>query len=754
MAIRIWEKENRFQDRRTRKALAAILRLHHQGKGKSGWNAPELENEKWPGGQEWIRCQDVFERRLWEWLEPPVFSLKQATQADAACMLMLANVILADWIASGSFFFDTNEDTPEQEIRERACDFLRQSGMVPMAFPRVHSFCTLWPQIPEAQKRPLQNALDCFFAETETEELPQMMILEAPMGEGKTEAGIYAAFRLMEYWKKNGFYIALPTSATANQMEIRMNRFLKMHGERNAKLLHSSAWLFESEFQLEEDDVHTEAELWLSSSKRGLLAPAAVGTVDQAMMAAMRVKYGVLRLEGLAGKALIIDEAHAYDAYMSDIIGKLLEWCKAMSVPVVMLSATLPPGRKRGMISCYAREFISEKGYPMMTAVYQDGRVRQIRVPGSYQKNTVRVEMLPLLERPVQVAEQALKKIEDGGCVCVLMNTIKEAQQVYQCIREMAEPQVRLLLFHSGFSMGRRAQIEKQCVEWFGPSGNRPQKAILVATQVVEQSIDIDMDALITAVAPIDLLLQRVGRMHRRRETWRPDNLKIPVLTILMPESREDYGATELIYYRLLLERTVAVLEKKHTLSIPDDIPELVEMVYDEECREDDDVENFLKRSFQIELQTGEGMQMELGSPQTKRFGLAGEMQTLPWSDEDEQFLNAKTRLGEVTRKIAVVPQKLFQNVKAVLDAGRYPDLKLSRQVLLYSVTISERQCRALHLEDSSMMLQGSGRLHAVWVFCCDSEENVSACDTLMAQIGDVRLSLDRELGLFIKKEW
>ena len=754
-AIRIWENTFQFADEKTRKSLAAILRLHHQGKEGC---APSLIDEEWPQGMKWVRQQEIMEARLRKWIQPPSFSIQNARQADAGFMLMLAIVIMSDWIASGNMLADTTDDTPENEIENRTKDFLNQAGLLPANLPCYSSFCSAWPQIRETQKRPLQNHLDQFFSKRENQELPLLMILEAPMGEGKTEAGIYAALKLMKYWGKDGFYIALPTAATANQMESRINRFLEIHGGQNAKLLHSAAWLSDPQFVLDEKGEQTQAELWLTSSKRALLAPTAVGTVDQAMMAAMRIKYGVLRLEGLAGKVLIIDEIHAYDAYMTDIILKLLAWCKAMGVPVIMLSATLPAARKERILKQYSDDVSVLSAYPLITAAYRGGKTEQESVYESYQNNEIYVQLAPILHDAGAIARMAVSKVREGGCICVLMNTVKEAQAVYRELKRNADADTKLLLFHSRFSMARRNQIEQQCIRLFGPGGERPEKAILVATQVVEQSLDIDMDGMITAIAPVDLLLQRMGRMHRHKETFRPSSLSRPVFTVLVPAVGEDYGLTGEIYYQLLLQRTYTCLEKiclekNYQISIPNDLKNMVEFVYDETCRVEDDLESFLERSFQDELKEGESGQIELDEPKEKGFGMRWLTQAPIFGDDEDGFLPAKTRLGEESEKLAVLPAELYEKIKTVLDEGRHPDIRLSRKILLYSVSVPKRQLRKLFQHSRDGILTGTGRLYKVIMVRCDNEEIAAPESTLTAQIGGTKIQMDSEFGFFIEQE-
>ncbi|MBQ3590315.1 MAG: DEAD/DEAH box helicase, partial [Clostridia bacterium] len=220
---------------------------------------------------------------------------------------------------------------------------------------RIHEkhIWDIWSWMKPESLRPVQSVLDTYLSSKN--EMPVLMILEAPMGEGKTEAGIYAALQMAEYWTKNGLYIGLPTAATSNQMHNRVNSLLETHHIGAARLLHSMAWLEETD-DTSVKDADNEYSDWLKPSKRALLSPWAVGTVDQVLMSVLRVKYGVLRLLGLFGKVLVLDEIHAYDAYMSSIIKRLLEWCKVLKIPVVMLSATLPEEKRAELLAVYTSD--------------------------------------------------------------------------------------------------------------------------------------------------------------------------------------------------------------------------------------------------------------------------------------------------------------------------------------------------------------------------------------------------------------
>ena len=206
------------------------------------------------------------------------------------------------------------------------------------------------------------------------------------------------------------------------------------------------------------------------------------------MMSVLLVKYGVLRLLGLAEKTLVIDELHSYDVYMSEILHRLLEWCKALEIPVVLLSATLPPEKKAQMLSAYTDHPI-QPCYPSITAVTESGNVIVRPVSRTEKRQTVSVELCPVLHHAEQIAEKAMGLVKDGGCLCILLNTVQQAQETYQALKTK-EFDGELLLFHARFPIGQRDQIEQRCIRLFGKEkAARPQKAILVATQVDRKSV-------------------------------------------------------------------------------------------------------------------------------------------------------------------------------------------------------------------------------------------------------------------------
>ena len=531
VVMRIWQKKERFEFERrnnTVKNLAEILGEHHQRKKGEKGRTPEIPDSE--SKVLWRQQQEIFEDILYEQFHPPKVILNADTgNVSAACMLMLGIVILSDWLASSRAFASEelaeNEDINNyyQKIQKRASILVKQSRLSETNLPKGWLFTDVWTNISREKMRSLQTTSERLMLK---EEKPLLMIIEAPMGEGKTEAGAYAAFCMGKYYGKKGFYVALPTSATANQMHGRMENLVKqLFHNKEVRLLHSLAWLIDETTKEKQEFISEDkryAQEWTTPLRRGLLEGYSVGTIDQVLMSALYVKYGVLRLLGMQNKVLILDEVHAYDAYMQDILLKMLMWCKSMKIPVVMLSATLATETKETILEVYDVNFQKEQEYPAITAVYQNGQYQVTQIPKVASEKDIVIHLKESMNDIEAICDLSLKTVQNGGCLCVLTNTVKKAQKLYSLIKEKKTEGTQLYLFHAAFSVKQKNKIEKKVVQLFGTDKSyRPQSAIVIATQVVEQSLDVDFDFMITDIAPIDLLLQRFGRVFRHKETDR-----------------------------------------------------------------------------------------------------------------------------------------------------------------------------------------------------------------------------------------
>ncbi len=351
-----------------------------------------------------------------------------------------------------------------------------------------------------------------------------------------------------------------------------------------------------------------------------------VGTVDQTLLAVLQVKHVFVRLFGLANKTVIIDEVHAYDAYMSTLLERLLEWLAALGSPVIILSATLPKSKRDSFVYAYlrgggikdgiCRQPVGEDKYPRLSFADVSGTSGKFNV-----RHVVTPQERLLVEwhNDDSLADELKTQLENGGCAAVICNTVQKAQDTYKKLAGFfqklpANERPVLDLLHSRFLYYERKEREERCLKRFskpdkdGESRNRPYKSILVATQIIEQSLDLDFDLMVSEIAPVDLLLQRSGRLQRHKRKYRPpafrdkDGKDRPTLWLLKPptdindnlliddKGMPGFGYSGLIYDKHILLRTWLILRHKFTISVPDEIEELIENVYEKGRACDDKV--------------------------------------------------------------------------------------------------------------------------------------------------------------------
>lgn len=581
---------------------------------------PEIPTEQQPADP-W---QDIWRRARQEltsalrdvFLTQPAPVKCEPTNLSAACMLLCGLTVLADWIGSDARLFeafsgDLNHYPVEAETRAAKAVATRELLSYLPPSTEEPSFRRLFPAFSGA--RPLQEAFD-------PEKLPGLpsqllAIIEAPTGEGKTEAALLLAARLEQRGRLRGFYFALPTMATSNQMFNRVLDYLRKGlgagGRANLLLVHGQASLSDELARLVKNAQHAGlepddavvADSWLLPRKRSLLSPYGVGTVDQAMVGALNVRYGVLRLFGLANKVVIIDEVHAYDVYMTTILDRLLTWLGALGASVILLSATLPRARREKLIEAFRGTAQAARVHPDRLDPYPLITLVDMADPSRPERQLLPTPSEPTRQVDIRSrqggmdqrrtnAQLLVDEVANGGCAAWICNTVAEAQACYLALKSLKRDlplaeKPELLLFHARFPFGVRSEIEQQVFEQFGPDGGRPARAIVVATQVIEQSADLDFDIMMSQIAPIDLLLQRAGRIWRHRRSNRRWRGAAPILILLDPPEPvagspnfESYGR---VYEPWILLRTIAALRGRKAISVPGDVRELVESVYQDE---------------------------------------------------------------------------------------------------------------------------------------------------------------------------
>ena len=729
---RIWKEEK--QKKQLYKPYSYILSLHHQ-RMETG------RHLKIPDA--WIDVQNALETEVRHVFNPPD-RLPDPDCMDAVCILLTGLVILCDWVASSGPFDKLPEAdlTDLSSIRTNAKQSLMKYGLIGDASaPQVQAFSSVFPQI--VRPRDIQNLSG------QLNPYAPLTIIEAPMGEGKTEAALYLAERIRDAWGKRGIYVALPTQATSNQMYGRTKNMLETIQGGRTRLLHGAAFLKREEISVQSDSDAPEAERWFISSLRmGLLDENGVGTIDQAMAGVLLSRFSVLRLLGLTNKVLVVDELHAYDAYMSKIIQSLLRWCRALRIPVILLSATLQSSQREAYLSCFmdGEPLPSlSSAYPLITQADQTGHLNETAAKASM-ISSYTFRPLRLGGDCAAIARYAVGQIKDGGCFCVLMNTVKKAQDVYRALLDIKDADTETLLFHARFPMGRREEIETACLRKFGkgPDACRPQKAILVATQVVEQSLDLDFDGMMTELAPIDLLLQRAGRVHRHRQRIRPKGLEQPIILVILPIESETedlskrYGSNGYVYDPFPLNNTEHLIENGISIQVPGDIRSVIAKVYEQVTQENMAI--WQERAFKQQLMQANAEGCSFPVPDDDTFFPdqgRPEFLNLEVDDGFEPASRASTRLGEPTVRIAFSTPSLFLAAK-----NEALTKEQQKEIYLSSVSLALRSIPASFLDSEALYKIKKGAIKGCYISPhCD----IIGTETFV-------LINDRDLGVLMKE--
>lgn len=543
----------------------------------------------------------------------------------AAAMWWAGLTSVADWIGSNEQFFpyaveiageqtSLNHETYLERARKQASYALLRMGWTGWT---AKSERLTFFQLFGFEPNPMQQAA---IESAGSIDSPGLTLIEASTGSGKTEAAQWVADRCALELGLAGCYIALPTQATSNQMFGRFRQFLeKRYPEQvvNLQLLHGAASLSteldelkqRGDVLLDVKNVFGDDELgspagvvaaeWFTYRKRGLLAPFGVGTVDQALLGVLQIKHVFVRLFGLAHKTIIIDEVHAYDTYMSTLLERLLHWLAALESPVVLLSATLPEARRQALCRAYARGLgdtaadAPAASYPRITEV-RTGEVHAVSIPVKTADEPIRLHWV---EDGNALAGRLHNSLRNGGCVAVICNTVGRAQDMYGLLRDYFENReepswVEIDLLHARFPFEERDRRERAALARFAKpdprtgDAHRPFRAILVSTQIIEQSLDLDFDLMATDLAPADLVLQRAGRLQRHVRP-RPRGLEERPLWIVAPQVSDegipnfDRGSAR-VYDAHVLLRSWLALRGFDSIEIPASVQDLIEAVYDD----------------------------------------------------------------------------------------------------------------------------------------------------------------------------
>lgn len=759
--LRQWLVRRGADERKAAQPLASIVGAHHGRPVTRGQWVEAERRSKGMGGERWAAIRN----ELLDWMSKhtgfeDLLLAPESLELSLPTLIELGGfVVVADWIASNTTHFPLRPfDSPgglDEDLAAR-----NEFGWDEVAMP------------PPWDPSPVTDAGDDFYrqrfewpdhfrphkVQRRAFELAQetdvgLMFIETSTGAGKTEAALAVAHVLASRYGLQGLLVALPTQATTNAMFDRVSRWLHNlpepppdvgawaltlgHGKSRLHKTYVGMLKAFQEFDrqlassdefspiYEHDDSGREGETsnavvhkWFLSAKRRLLANFTVVTIDQLLMAALQRKHLPLAHLALSGKAVIIDEAHASDAFMNVYLDSILSWLGAYRAPVIVLSATLTQERRKAMMAAYAGDRKMEiealstapDDYPLITVVPRSGEpiITEV-VAGDEQRRAVHCSWIAedhLLGQVVGLAER-------GGCLLVVRNTVKDAQATAEALRSAGVENVTLS--HAGFLAADRAMNDAKLTATFGRDNHsdRPSSAVVVATQVVEQSLDVDFDVLFTDLAPVDLLLQRIGRLHRHMRS-RPDHLQEARVFLIGDPGTEDApaqgsGGSHAVYRDHLLLRTAATLrEHGSRITLPDDVAPLVTKALDpgpigppawqpamEKAREEWETRltEQRKRASTWRLKPWQGNR-------DRRRELATWL-GVAHDDKDEQKMQAAVRDIEPTVEVIVVPVSpdgstairppWFEELSVVpesLDTSSLPSDDLAREIASWTVRL------------------------------------------------------------------
>jgi len=725
------------------------------------------------GDKSWDQIRRDLFRDMKSLFSPPenIHFPDDQVAENALLTLLSGFTSVSDWIGSMEDFFPFTEHYIDlEQYLKQAADQAQEAlhslgwiGWKPTG--DMISFKDMFPKI--KQPNEIQNAV---IKQTESIQLPCLMILEAPTGIGKTEAALYLADKWMQSSEGRGLYVAMPTQATSNQMFGRVVEYLGNrypHELINVHLAHSQArWSkYLQDIRLaqigEEESGRIAAMTWFSSNrKRTLLAPFAVGTVDQALMSVLQTRHFFVRLFGLGHKVVIFDEVHAYDTYMSTLFQRLLSWLQAIGASVIVLTATLPAETRKELIAAYLGKkdiTLPKASYPRLTYATPD-ETYVFPLPSPLER-TLDIEWID--KEPETIAQYLNRELQNGGCAAVICNTVKRAQEVYRAIKGACiVDDDNLILFHASFPIAWRNEIEEKVLDHFSKDGKRPEKAIVVATQVIEQSLDLDFDLMVTDLAPVDLILQRAGRLHRHADNPRSERLSSPRLAITSPDLRDglpECGSDKYVYDEYFLLRTYLTLKGIDQLQVIGQTIDLIETVYGEQKAQTDEKMIKVLHKAQDEMRAQRGKDSAkaksrlLPAPKDEDLLYESYRELEEDSPEVHRAFQAMTRLIEpgisliclhqTDRGLSLSPDREGEPI----DLTTQPDF--TRIDLLIQHTVTIRDKRVLY----HLLSHESHRLPAAWEKISVLRHHLLAifrggvCDLMDSPYS---LHISRELGL------
>ena len=609
------------------RGIASIIGAHHGVPMKENYsltsfveaytaNFYQEEKEDSPICKKWKATQE--ELLSWALESCGYKNVEDLPRCSKPTQLLLSGLlIMADWIASNEEYFPlfSLQNEVDHELDDATVNQEDRKKEETQISERVESAWLKWTQNQTWEAKQLFEAKQSYqnsfhfmprdfqekvFIEIAGAEDIGLVILEAPMGCGKTEAALMTAEQLAGKQQCAGVFFGLPTQASSNGIFPRVESWVDSLGQENQeklslRLSHGKAALNE-EFQslsrncsegIDPDGEKTKyvyVNEWFSGRKKAMLDDFIVGTVDHLLLMALKQKHLMLRHLGFSKKVVIIDEVHAYDAYMGQYLYMVLQWLGAYKVPTIILSATLPIERRKDLMKYYLKgrgikekdignfDFLKAESYPLLT--FSKGS--EVESFSDFQEEKEKkVTLYQLEEENLVDTVKSLGK--NGAVIGIIVNTVGRAQRITKDLLE-AFPEEEVHLLHSRFIDTDRIKKEEELLKKIGKNAERPKRFIVVGTQVIEQSLDIDFDLMISDLCPVDLLIQRIGRLHRHKIERPKEHSEAKLYLMGTSENLDFETGAKRVYGDYLLIKTQCALG--NSISIPKDISPLVQEVY------------------------------------------------------------------------------------------------------------------------------------------------------------------------------
>lgn len=689
--------------------------------------------------QKWAQAQ----REIFDWaLATSGFASREELPkiTQPAQVILLGLLIMADWIASNETYFplidiDTLEVPDKAARTEKGYLAWKRSGLWEA---NLQDTAAVFKSRFGFSPREVQVRLSDLIVNSEA---PGIFILEAPMGIGKTEAALVAAEQLAAKTGRNGLYFGLPTQATSNGIFSRIEKWVEklsveLDDPLSIHLVHGKAALNDDfatlprSTNINMDDMtdgNVVVNEWFSGRKTAALDDFVVGTVDQFLMVALKQKHLMLRHLGFSRKVIVIDEVQAYDAYMSQYLLAAVEWMGAYGVPVIILSATLPQARRLDLVRHYLAgkgqkfgksekrqlaEQLETTAYPLIT--YTDGN--EIYQEKTFSKESSRNITIHRLQEE-ELFDLIESQISDGGVVGVMVNTVRRAQELAKDLVECFGEEIVELL-HSGFIATARIEKEQALLKMIGKKVDRPHRKIIVGTQVIEQSLDIDFDVLISDLAPMDLLIQRMGRLHRH-DIARPAQHQQARFYVLGTNAELTFepGAA-FVYGDYLLARTQYFLPER--MRLPEDISVLVQQVYDDTVV---DFENELLNEKYLQAKQAHKQSLDQQKRKAKTYRIASPIlketrlrkaNLIGWlknENPEDSEEKAYAQVRDIEETIEVIALKkmgtgygYFGQSEDISD--KINDNKVAQQVAQYTLRLPQSLSKSYNIDQTIRFLE------------------------------------------------